>query len=491
MKGINGILSNKYTGYIAALLSGILFFLSDFPNPIAWLSWIAPVPVLAVAIRRGFPSTFILGLIYAIFSNLGSGFLNLPYFIPIFARIGIYLFHLTLFSCIFYLTVYLIRHVGVIYSPWIYASVVTAISSVQELPYLGHMLPQAYIQFYLPQIRSIASLGGDYLIIFSLHLFSGILAMLILDRSKKYLISSGTALSIIIAFLVWGDIRLRSDREAQRLKVAAIAVNYPEDIAGRVWYENIDKVQSDDTWYLFSKYEEFSRQAANKGALIIAWPEYGLWVLREDIESFEKRVMALARKTGSVIAAGFIDIEQRKNNVLLAGPDGEKEIYTKHHLVFGGESIWQKVGEKPYNIAKIKRLGISIATRICYDHDYPQENREAAQNGADVFLAPSSDAISMAEMHAVQHALRATENGIPLIRPTLTGNTIIADFDGSIVAVSKKYEPGTVNMIMGDITLNGKSTPYRKGGNWIVYISFIIAGLMIVMSRFRKNPHFA
>ena len=79
MEGINRILGNKYTGPSAALLSGILFFLSDFPNPVPWLAWIAPVPVLAAAIHRGFPSTFILGLIYAIFSNLGSGFLNLPY----------------------------------------------------------------------------------------------------------------------------------------------------------------------------------------------------------------------------------------------------------------------------------------------------------------------------------------------------------------------------------------------------------------------------
>ena len=171
---------------------------------------------------------------------------------------------------------------------------------------------------------------------------------------------------------------------------------------------------------------------------------------------------------------------------MLAGPDGEKEIYTKHHLVFGGESIWQEAGEKPFGMVKIKRLGISIATRICFDHDFPLENREAVQNGADVFLAPSADAISMAEMHAVQHALRATENGIPLLRPTLTGNTIIADYDGSIVAISKKYEPGTVNMIMGDITLNRKSTPYRIAGNWIVYVSIFISGVMIAISRFRK-----
>ncbi len=42
-------------------------------------------------------------------------------------------------------------------------------------------------------------------------------------------------------------------------------------------------------------------------------------------------------------------------------------------------------------------------------------------------------------------------------------------------------------MIVGEVTLNGKATPFRRAGNWIVNVSIILTLAMIVFSRFRKK----
>lgn len=490
MEIANKIFSNKYSVYGAAFLSGLLAFLSDFPNPIPWLAWIAPVPVLVAAIYRGFPNAYFLGIIYIIPAFMGSMLINLPFFMPMFVRISLFLFVVIIFSLVFFLTIYLIHRLGIYLAPWINAFAVIAFAfSLQDLPNLGHGLALASAQFNLPLVRSIASIGGDNLIVFSLYLFSGSLAAIILDRSKKTLFSSGFAFILIIAFMLWGSATLERNKDPEKLKVAAIAINFNKEILGRVW--DIKKVQSADTWIVFDEYEKLSRLAASQGASIISWPEYGLWVLPEDIDLFKSKVKTLAVETKSVISAGYIDIKNKENNLLLAGPDGEKEIYSKHHLVLGGESLWQKAGEKPFGLIKINKLAVIVASRICFDNDFRLENRDASLMGADIFLAPSSDDIDMAEMHGASHALLATENGIPLIRPTLTGRTIIVDYDGTIIAESKKYQPGSVNMIVGEVTINKKSTPYRIAGNWIVYVSIIGVLLMIAFSSFKKDHRIA
>jgi hypothetical protein len=55
------------------------------------------------------------------------------------------------------------------------------------------------------------------------------------------------------------------------------------------------------------------------------------------------------------------------------------------------------------------------------------------------------------------------------------------------VQESNNTKSGSANMVVGEVTLNKKSTPFRTAGNWIVYVSFIATGLMIAFSFIKKN----
>src|SRR5262245_26360442 len=49
-----------------ALASGLLGWLADYPNPVPVLAWIAPVPVLVAALRRGPRAAWRLGILWGL-----------------------------------------------------------------------------------------------------------------------------------------------------------------------------------------------------------------------------------------------------------------------------------------------------------------------------------------------------------------------------------------------------------------------------------------
>ena len=57
-----------------------------------------------------------------------------------------------------------------------------------------------------------------------------------------------------------------------------------------------------------------------------------------------------------------------------------------------------------------------MAGAICYDADFPDFIRQAAQSDADLLIVPANDARSFATVHAQMAAFRAVETGVPLVR---------------------------------------------------------------------------
>lgn len=488
MNVIMRIFQSQIFAGLLSLACGILVCISDYPNPVAFLAWVAPVPVLAVALRRGFPNAWWMGLLYVTPAYFASGVLTMPGFIPLPIRIGYLLAYIILFEFVFVTTVYLVRRTGLAASGWVHAAVVTAAGLVQEIPYIGHFLPAASTQAYCHLSRFMAALGGDYLIAFSIYLFTGSLAALILERRRAVVASAVAGFLTVAAFMAGGMLWTRSVEHTGQVRVAAIVCNYTEEMARRVWHENIGRIRSADTWRMFDEYERLTRKAAAGGARIISWPEYGLWVLGDDMEEFTRRVEGLARDTNAVVAAGYIDVKNSGNCVLLAGPGGERLVYFKHHLAPGSETPWQRRGERPFGMLHIAALGMNLSVRICADNDFSAGNRQAAREGAHLFIAPSADSTNMAERHAMAHVLRAAENGIPIIRATLGGVSVITGPNGGIVQMVRNITPGRSIVIAGNVPVVSARTPYVHLGNWIIAVSaLILIGLTAASCRKRKQ----
>jgi apolipoprotein N-acyltransferase len=117
-----------------------------------------------------------------------------------------------------------------------------------------------------------------------------------------------------------------------------------------------------------------------------------------------------------------------------------------------------------------------IALAICYDLDSPDFVRQAGLAGADLLIAPSSDGRAIETRHADSARLRAVENGVTLVRPTLRGLTVIADPYGRPLLEQDWFAGQTT--LQAQVPVASVWTVYPRIGDLLAYLS--ASGLVIV-----------
>jgi predicted amidohydrolase len=151
-----------------------------------------------------------------------------------------------------------------------------------------------------------------------------------------------------------------------------------------------------------AKVEAFVERAAAEGAQLVVFPECcvtGYWFLRNlspqalaalaeplDGGPSIKRLVALARRHGVVIGAGFVERGANRvyhNSYAVALPDGEVHCHRKLHAF---EHPLIRSGSQ-YTVFDTL-FGWRIGVLICYDNNVNENGRITALLGADVVLAP-------------------------------------------------------------------------------------------------------
>ena len=119
---------------------------------------------------------------------------------------------------------------------------------------------------------------------------------------------------------------------------------------------------------------------------------------------------------------------------------------------------------------------------ICYESIFPDEIRQSAANGADVFVNISNDGwygdSGAFAQHLRQARMRAIENSRWLLRDTNTGATASIDPNGRIVAsVPRKLR----TVLLAPYSLTNVTTFYTRHGDWFAYLCAIISlgGLIV------------
>lgn len=125
--------------------------------------------------------------------------------------------------------------------------------------------------------------------------------------------------------------------------------------------------------------------------------------------------------------------------------------------------------------------GLKFGTPICFEDTFGSIGRLFARNGAEALVNLSNDAWARSEACQRQHLsmglFRTVENRIPSVRSTASGQTVIIDPNGRILA---EAEPFTESYLVGKVPVAEKKgmTIYTRFGDW-PGVLFII--LMIVM----------
>jgi apolipoprotein N-acyltransferase len=266
------------------------------------------------------------------------------------------------------------------------------------------------------------------------------------------------------------------------------------------------------------KLSALSRQAAKKddpAPRLIIWPESpGPFFVTDP--KFRAWMSTLAQDRDAFIIAGSLGTpegqmhpEEIYNSAALVAPSGQfVSRYDKLHLVPFGEYVpFQKLLFFAKNLTKevgtfsagtdrkvfaitqgeAKGQGVAkgkIGVFICYESVFPDEIREFAANGAEVFVNISNDGwfgdTGAGRQHLNMARMRAMENHRWLLRATNTGITASIDPYGRIMADAERNKQ---TVLRAPYSYISGTTFYTRHGDWFAWACAIISFVM-VFSRF-------
>lgn len=237
------------------------------------------------------------------------------------------------------------------------------------------------------------------------------------------------------------------------------------------------------------------------------WPETAVPYLLDQAPGALREISMAAENRAVVTGIQRTQGWRGWNSMAVLGPEGTvTAIYDKHHLVPFGEYV--PFGDLVFRLTGITafaaqegygytpgtgpavldlgpRLG-RVLPLICYEAVFASIPR-AAPGRADWILQITNDAwfgtLTGPWQHYAQARLRATEQGLPLIRVANTGVTAVVDAHGREVAAMGLGKRGFL-----DARLPGPlpPTPYARWGEWPVMLVLLagFAGLLV----WRRQP---
>jgi apolipoprotein N-acyltransferase len=292
------------------------------------------------------------------------------------------------------------------------------------------------------------------------------------------------------------------------------APKFPTDRTALLVQENIPVLDSADWTHQFfdDTLTNLSRMSLNppgemlQHPSLIAWPESPAPFYGGD-PLFRAAIGKLATSAHTWVVAGSIGVENAKisppqpseifNSAALVSPNGEFVArYDKVHLVPFGEYLplknWlgfaggltKEVGDfsRGKLHAPLQAGDEKLGVFICYESIFPDEVRQLAKNGAQVFVNISNDGwygdSGAYAQHLKQARMRAIENARWLPRTTNTGVTAAIDPAGRV----EQTVPRKVRTVLqASYALNDRTTFYTRHGDWLAYLCAIISiGAVII-----------
>ncbi len=241
---------------------------------------------------------------------------------------------------------------------------------------------------------------------------------------------------------------------------------------------------------------------------LVVWPEAPAPFYVSD-PSFRQTLSDIARSANAAMVVGSLGLKQAStaqnpaalyNSAAIIGANGEwMARYDKIHLVPFGEyvpyksiftfarKLTKEVGQfEPGSDRTVFPLdGQKLGVFICYESIFPDEVRQFARNGAQVFVNISNDGwfgrYGAPQQHLNQARMRAIENRRWVLRDTNTGITGSIDPYGRVVATAPREVRTFVDV---PYELVNETTFYSRHGDWFAWACAIIA-IAALLLRFR------
>ena len=487
--------------FFLPLLSGVLLTLSfpRFGHPaVAWLALTPLLVHLSWAVREpsrslpGFTAGLVCGVAYfagTVYWTSGVmaryGGIDLPLAIAI---AGLLVSALALFTAAFgAVQATLLRHLGpraLLLAPAVWVTAELARTWV-----LGGFpwVLLGYSQVSVLPVAQIASVVGVYGVSALVALVGSTLALCIIGRDRRRVVPLAVAVAIVGASALWGSARLADARLAATgtaVRVGLIQGNVPQDHKWDPGYAG----------EILRRYLAASREAADRGASLIIWPESATPFYYQHGPQAEA-IRQLARERNVWILLGSDELDPRKpgvsyNSAFLVRPDGSTAgVYRKVQLVPFGEYVPFKrllffakplveaVSDFAPGTAPVMLpfAGGALSTAICYEVVYPALIREGVIQGSTLLTTITNDAwfgrSSAPYQHFAMAAMRAIEHGRYLARSANTGISGVVDPYGRVLQASDLF---VERVVVEDVRLIDELTVYARIGDVVASASALL-----------------
>ena len=283
--------------------------------------------------------------------------------------------------------------------------------------------------------------------------------------------------------------------------------------------------------FILRTYVDLTRRPAAQAPDIVVWPEGALPAIINDLMipgQGWRETLASALAPGQVLAMGANRAEVRPDGgvayhnslVVLEGTGSDLAVagvYDKHRLVPFGEFIplgdlAGRIGlrslvhmpedftagppPRPLQLARLP----AFQPMICYEALFPGFTRAAARRAGERpawILNVSNDAwfgrASGPWQHLNMARYRAIEEGLPIVRSTPTGISVVIDSSGRLIGPVLGL--GTVGVIDQPLPAARPPTPYVRFGDVPFLVLLLISGalaghkeIFIGLSKRRRSP---
>lgn len=467
-------INNALPAVVAVVLSSTALWFGTGLQPIWWLTWLAPLPLLVVTPRLSGWLAFAAALVAHLIGDLNTwhymSILPLP----------IHLMLLLIPACMLGLGIVLYRAClsrGKLWqaclalpSAWIAFEYLVALASPH-----GTFGSLAYTQMnFLPLIQ-FASLAGPWSVSFCPLLFSSTLAVICVGSGsvagKRALIGATAAFfAFVIGYGLW---RLRPTPSSPELTVGLVASDLAENLGAR---------SNEDSLALFRRYLEQVPGLAAQGAKVVIMPEHAAAFVGESLGGNAVAVDALfsdaAKRNGVHILIGVDHVVSQQvmwNQARLYSPDGELTAsYDKHHLLPGMESGFA-AGTKRTVVAQPTGVwGLAI----CKDMDFPALSRQYGNDGIGLLLVPAYDFRLDGWLHARMAVLRGVESGFSIARAAKLGLLTLTDDRGRVLA-ERASDSAPFATLVAQVPVRHDRTIYDRFGDWFAWLDLVVLALIL------------
>ncbi|OQY18871.1 MAG: apolipoprotein N-acyltransferase [Desulfobacteraceae bacterium 4572_35.1] len=495
---------------LAPLVSGLLFALA-FPGvQVAWLAWVALVPLFVVVQQRPWRSGFSAGVIFFALvlywlNNVMTTFGHLPLALSI----VIYLLLVVYLACWWGLCCWCACYINsklqlplalVMPTVWLVGEYLRSYF-LSGFPW-GNI---AYSQTPYPVLMQSADLGGVYVVVFLLIVVNYSIARLwhvvrFHERFPWRLMLIVVSLWLVnYAYGLWRihDIDVNS---GEALRVALIQGNVKQSL----------KWEPRRLAPTLNRYKKLSIQV--RDAQLLVWPESATPFFFQDESSFTREVRELAREKDSMLLFGSPAYffrgdspgEKRLrylNSAFLVSSQGETLGRSdKVHLVPFGEyvpfsellsfvnKLAHGVGDFASGVKKLLPVaGHELGVLVCYEAIFPAIAREQVNRGAQLLVNITNDAwfgdSSAPWQHLAMTQWRAVENRVWLARCANSGVSALIDPLGRVVRQSQLFRQ---QIIIGNTYFCDGTSLYTRTGDIVPLLLTVVVVLWLWQGRSKR-----